>query len=298
MSSEIYTLPEDFNIGSADTMIYFYTNDRPSVKNKVVFTKNMLCLLQHGEKEVHNAAGKEIITNNEVLLLTAGSTLMTERTPIGKYEAILIFFGNQTLTDFCVKNKVAITEKAPSASIFKFSQDAFLKNFCRSLQLLKEQGNNSMYAFKVQEILGYISTSFPNVFNHFVARALSVNHGVKIKQIVEMNLHKGLTIEELAFLCNMSVSTFKRHFFSLYNMPPQKYFLQQKMVHAKVLLSLGKRPSEIYTELGYENLSAFSNEFKKHFGISPKQFQSENGREAKVFELPEQQLLEDIPATL
>ncbi|WP_071781165.1 AraC family transcriptional regulator [Adhaeribacter aquaticus] len=40
----------------------------------------------------------------------------------------------------------------------------------------------------------------------------------------------------------------------------------------------------MYYELGYESLSAFSNEFKKHFGLSPKQLQTHNEQTAKAFE--------------
>ncbi|MEL1244598.1 AraC family transcriptional regulator [Flavobacterium sp. DGU11] len=298
MSSIIYTLPEGFTTGTDDTLIYFYTNDRPSEKNKVVFTKNMLCLLQNGIKVVHTANGKEIVTNEEVLMLASGSILMSEQTVANKYEAILIFFGNKTLSDFCAKRRLSFNEKSPSKSIFKVPQDSFLKNFCLSLKLLKEQGNSEMNEVKIQEVLNYISTTSPDIFNRFVGQALAGKSDIKIKQVVGLNLHNGLTTEELAFLCDMSVSTFKRHFAALYNMPPQKYFLQQKMDQAKLLLSLQKRPSEIYAELGYENLSAFSNEFKKHFGLSPKQFQTENGPGEKAFGLPEQQFFKDVPATL
>ncbi len=298
MSSEIYTLPEDFNIGPADTLIHFYSNDRPSAKNKVVFTKNMICLLLHGIKEVQAATGTGTITSNDALLLTSGSILMSEQTVANKYEAILIFFGNKTLTDLCIKRGVSFTGKAVPNSIFKVPQDEFMKNFCFSLQLLKEQGNTGMNEVKVEEILNYISTTSPDLFDHFVSQALAVKSGIKIKQVVGMNLNKGLTTEELAFLCDMSISTFKRHFANQYKMPPQKYFLQQKMEQARSLLSLQKRPSEIYAELGYENLSAFSNEFKKHFGLSPKQFQTENGLQEKAFGPAEQQLVQDIPSNL
>jgi AraC-like DNA-binding protein len=36
------------------------------------------------------------------------------------------------------------------------------------------------------------------------------------KKIVESNVHSNLKLEEIAFLCNMSLSTFKRHFTSEY----------------------------------------------------------------------------------
>jgi len=274
MNPELFTLPEDFNIGSGDTLIYFYSNDRSSVKNKVVFTKNMFCLLQHGVKEVQTAVRKEVITNNQVLMLTSGSTLMSESVAQnGRYEAILIFFGNKTLTDFCSKHDLQIHKSTDEKAIHKINKDDFLDNFCQSLLLLKKQNNVQMNELKAMEILSYISLKYPETFNQFASQALGSKTDIKLKQVVELNSNKGLTIEELAFLCNMSISTFKRHFTSVYQMSPQKYFTQLKMEQARRLLSLQKRPSEIYSELGYANLSAFSNEFKKHFGLSPSQFQ-------------------------
>ncbi|MFY9309164.1 MAG: AraC family transcriptional regulator [Bacteroidia bacterium] len=273
MNSDILTLPEDFHLKLKDTLVYFYSNNKSSVKNKVVFTKNMFCMLQHGIKEVQTATGKETITNNDILILTSGSTLMSESIAENyKYEAILIFFGNKTLSDFCAKQDIVSKKKSHKNSILKILRDDFLNNFCRSLILLREQNNFAIDEFKIQEILGYLHSKHPETFQSLISQSLLDNTDIKLKQIVELNTGNGLTLEELAFLCNMSISTFKRHFADIYSMPPQKYFIQNKMERAKMLLSLHKRPSEIYPELGYKNLSAFSNSFKKHFNISPKQF--------------------------
>lgn len=275
MNSDLFILPDEFGIGSNDTLIYFYSNNKSSVNNKVVFTKNVFCLLQHGVKEVKTAVGKEVITNNELLMLTSGSSLMSESiSENGKYEAILVFFGNKTLLDFCTKQGMEITSKASDRSILKVSRDEFLNTFCRSLQLLKKQQTTQINDLKVLEILSYVSISFPELFQQLVSQALTDRTDIKLRQVVELNSNKGLTIEELSFLCNMSVSTFKRHFAAIYHVSPQKYFTKVKMERAKTLLSLQKRPSEIYEELGYVNLPAFSNEFKKYAGLSPKQFQN------------------------
>jgi AraC-like DNA-binding protein len=241
--------------------------------------------LQYGIKEVHTTAGKEVISSNEVLMLTSGSTLMTENVAEnGKYEAILIFFGNKTLTDFCIRHGLAINPKVPKRSILKMDRDEFLDHYCQSLQLLRDHQISQMDEVKVQEVLSYIETKSPEIFQYLVSQALADKTDIKLRQVVESNSNKGLTTEELAFLCNMSVSTFKRHFAEIYQITPQKYFTQIRMEEAKKLLFLKKSPSEIYTKLGYENLSAFSNEFKKYAGLSPKQFQSKNELTGKVFE--------------
>lgn len=286
MNTEVFTLPDDFNKNVEDNLIYFYENNRSSRNNKVVFTRNLLCLLQHGTKEVHTAGQRELVTNREILMLTSGSTLMSESlADNGRYEAILIFFSNEVLIDFCASGSLKADRGKHGTSIYKIGRDEFLKNYCQSLYLLRTQGSSALNYLKVREILSYIHLKYPETFQHFISSALSSGANVKLRQIVESNLNKGLSIDELAFLCNMSASTFKRHFSATYNTSPQKYFNRLKMEQAKALLSLQKKASEIYMELGYANLSAFSNEFKKHFGQSPSQFQSNIELPGKAVEL-------------
>src|SRR5690606_31502312 len=99
---------------------------------------------------------------------------------------------------------------------------------------------------------------------------ISTHKLTDFETVVNNNLNKNLTVSQLAFLCNMSVSTFKRTFEKIFGMPPKKYFREYKLNRSMIMLKEGKRPTEIYFELGYESLSAFSSEFKKHFGVSPK----------------------------
>jgi len=283
-SSEIHNLPDDFQVSTDDILIYFYANNKSSVKNKVVFTKNMFCLLQHGVKEVQTPAGKETVLNHEMLMLTSGSVLMSETlADNGKYEAILIFFGNKTLFDFCARQGLTAHKKTNQKTVIKLVRDEFLNHYCDSLKLLHQEHHIQMDELKVQEILAYIQSKYPEKFRQFISQAFTDTADIKLKQVVDLHANKGLSITELAFLSHMSVSTFKRHFSDIYHMPPHKYIMQIKMEQAKALLSMHKRPSDIYSELGYENLPAFSTEFKKQFGLSPKQFQ--DGLIKKAIEL-------------
>ncbi len=94
-----------------------------------------------------------------------------------------------------------------------------------------------------------------------------------LRKVVEENNKMTLTVDELAFRCHMSLSSFKRHFLKVYSCGPKKYLMKQRMALAKELLLLKKRPSVIYADLGYQSLSSFSTEFRKFHRLSPKQFQ-------------------------
>ena len=94
----------------------------------------------------------------------------------------------------------------------------------------------------------------------------------EFKKVITSKIHSNLKLEELAFLCNMSLSTFKRHFTNEYDMSPGKWFQDKRLQKAKKILQKGDlKPSDIYLDFGYNNLSNFSIAFKNKFGLNPKE---------------------------
>jgi len=104
----------------------------------------------------------------------------------------------------------------------------------------------------------------------------SDNQNQKFLQIIESNKLNKLTIKELSFLSNMSVSTFKREFEKYFHSSPSKWFQEKRLEHAAFLLkNKSKRPSDIFEDIGYESLSNFIQAFKVKFGVTPKQYQTD-----------------------
>ena len=101
------------------------------------------------------------------------------------------------------------------------------------------------------------------------------NQNQKFIKTIESNRLNKLTIKELSFLSNMSVSTFKREFEKNFHSTPSKWFQDKRLEHSAFLLKNSpKRPSDIFEEIGYENLSNFIQAFKIKFGVTPKKYQS------------------------
>jgi AraC-like DNA-binding protein len=72
----------------------------------------------------------------------------------------------------------------------------------------------------------------------------------------------------------MSLSTFKRRFARLYGNSPNRWLLEKRMeMAAEMLRKSDCKASEIFSELGYENLSSFIQSFKQIYGVTPKQYQ-------------------------
>lgn len=77
----------------------------------------------------------------------------------------------------------------------------------------------------------------------------------------------------LPAMCGLSYSYFKKLFISKYGMPPVKYITGLKIKRAsELLLTNMYSVSEIADMCGFENVYYFSNVFKKHAGVSPKNY--------------------------
>ena len=288
MKEDIYIMPEFFaDYKSSETHVHFYATDKASFKNKVIFKQNLICFVIHGTKEVFLLNTSFKLDDQQILLLESGSVLMSESlTDSHKYESILFFFSNKFLAEFCIKHNISLPKASEQPQHYStIYKDDFLQNFQASMKILRHKHLPDLYRLKLDELLLYLFHNHKKKFFSLISETSFNISESTIKDVIATHSEDALTIDELAFLCNMSVSTFKRHFVSLYKTSPKKYFTENKMLKAKQLLHLKKSPSEIYLELGYERLSSFSNEFKKHFGISPRQFQKENELKGKVFEL-------------
>lgn len=277
MTKDVFYLPNFFADGQpTDVFVHFYTAGEAAIKSRIVYNQDMIGFLQQGVKEVFTSKEHAKIDKTQIVLLGSGSALMSQvLSGKNNFESILMFFSNRFLSGFATKYAVEIAKSGTVNNLYLLPKDAFLQNFESSLSLLKDMDSAGIQQLKAEELLLYLLHQYPEQTRSFLHRSLATTVVSKVRQVVNDNIDKGLSIEELAFLCSMSISTFKRHFTETFGTSPKKYFTDFRMAKAKQLLQMNLRASDIYAEIGYESLSSFSNEFKKQFGVSPKQFQAE-----------------------
>ena len=93
------------------------------------------------------------------------------------------------------------------------------------------------------------------------------------KKVIENNLYSDITMDELAFLCNKSLSSFKREFKKVYQESPARYIKHRRLQKAAALLVASKnRITDIAFDCGYSDITTFSSSFQKKFGESPRQY--------------------------
>lgn len=240
---------------------------------------NTFSFLVEGHKEVHSDTSVNAISNNEFLLMKAGKCLMTEKfaDKQSSYRSILLFFTDDALLKAARKYAINLSKAAERKPVQTITYDAFLRTFAKSLVLLNHLSSDRMHKMleiKFEELIVYLTEKQgEGLLSSLVVDTNAHEH--HFQEVVENNKLNRLTTSELAFLCNMSLSTFKRTFEKKYHTSPSKWFQARRLEYAAFLLkSEGKRATDIYMEVGYDSLTNFIQAFKAKYRVTPKQYQS------------------------
>jgi AraC family transcriptional regulator, exoenzyme S synthesis regulatory protein ExsA len=274
----IIQLPDALNIGKPQAvMVYDYRSTQEIAKQQIILSQNTFSFLIEGTKEVFFEDASLSINNSQFILMKAGNCLMTEKlTDHQSYRSVLLFFNNETLLQYIRKTEINPAVQPENKSVFAFNYDGFVQRFVNSIldiSKLSSDVQSKLIVLKFEEIMLYLSAIYGPEFLHSLAYN-SNNATQKFKQTIESNQLSKLTIAELAFLCNMSISTFKREFEKHYAESPIKWFQHKRLEQAHYLITQEKKSAtEIYYELGYENLSSFIQAYKSKYGLTPKQDQ-------------------------
>lgn len=270
-------LPNTFIKGEPQAVsVHLYQNAEGISKQQVVLNQHAFSFLRAGKKEVYFDNSTQLISNDSFLIMKSGHCLMTEKLSVsaGKYESVLLFFSNDFLAQFLSEQNLNSDERINTHSVNAVQYDEYINHFVEGVVQL-EQSNlankRALLENKCAEILLYLIDKigirfFQGLLNNTADEVL------RFKQIMETNKLNKLRLKELAFLCNMSISTFKRTFDKYYGESPVKWFINKRLDHAHHLIHHEqKRPSDVYFEVGYENLSSFIQAYKLKFGKTPKQ---------------------------
>lgn len=96
------------------------------------------------------------------------------------------------------------------------------------------------------------------------------------------NLSKNLSIDELAALCNLSVSNLKKIFSKYAGSGVMKHFNRLKIKRAMRLLRIGLSVAEISYQLGFSSQNYFAVVFRRETGMLPSEFRRNENSSAKI----------------
>lgn len=154
--------------------------------------------------------------------------------------------------------------------------NSILENYKASiLQYMKHPKlfTREMKLLKLKELLLIlsVSTQAPSI-SHFVS-ALYTEEEFDFREIIEQNATSSMGLDQFAFLCGMSLASFKRQFSKYFNESPARYLRQRKLEKAAgLLLNSELQINQIAFDCGFETLSAFNRSFKSEYSKNPSDF--------------------------
>ncbi len=156
-------------------------------------------------------------------------------------------------------NQVVSLEETP---LLKGLVNSLAAYFEGNLKLDKE-----MVKLKTIEALMALLQANENI--RYTLKDFSIPERADLVQFMNHNYRYNFPLDKFAMMSGRSLSTFHRDFKSIFKQPPHKWIMQQRLNLAKNLIQRGKKASEIYLEVGFEDLAHFSKRFKNSFGMNP-----------------------------
>lgn len=116
----------------------------------------------------------------------------------------------------------------------------------------------------------------------------------KVIFYIEKNYNEDLTLEELSKVASFSKYHFHRIFKSIIGENLSDYIRRVRLSSTTLKFKTNQKITQIAMDSGYETNASFTKAFKKHFGITPKEF-SLNAKKKKGLKMLEPKIVELKP---
>ena len=189
------------------------------------------------------------------------------------FEKIIITLDTSFLKLFNERHPIKVQTFSPvntDAFVFVPKQE-LIENFIESLTPYyngQEELNDTFADIKREELLLILLQKSPELID--ILFNFGIPEKLNLEAFMLRNFRFNVSLDRFAFLTGRSLSSFKRDFQKVFGMPPGTWLKTKRLEEAHFLLNnQNLKPSDVYLEVGFENLSHFSYVFKKHFGYSP-----------------------------
>lgn len=189
----------------------------------------------------------------------------------GQFEKVVMVFDEAFLQEFKMKHTIPMQSSDLKDAFVVLKKDRLIPNFIGSLQIYYDETGKIDKTFsqvKREELLLILLKTNPGL------GSLLFNFDSPAKGDLEAFMNRNykfnVSLERFAYLTGRSLSVFKKDFKEIFSDTPSHWLIQKRLEEAYFLIGKkGKKPSEIYLDLGFEDLSHFSFVFKKKFGFNP-----------------------------
>jgi AraC-like DNA-binding protein len=240
--------------------------------------ENMLLIILEGTLKIRYGKAQYEVKKDQMAFLRKDIVVYyeTESDPeqLVKVEYILFSLKYELVKEFVKLAELSIAAKEEVLPISINQLDKRLLKYIDSLEFYfiePEKVEGSLIKIKLLELLFYLSANDNKILEQLLD--LRDHFRSNITATVEENIMNSLSLNQLAVLSGRSLSSFRRDFLAIYNMPPSQWIRQKRLEKARELLIRTKMTiTDICYTTGFENIAHFSRLFKSEFGYCPTEF--------------------------
>ena len=241
-------------------------------KSDLIFEDHMLIWFISGETKIIQADAVFHFKEGDIFLIPRNvlATVINYPKNGQPHKTVVMHLSTERLKKFYEKIEIDSRIK-PSQKIYSFKNHPLLESCLASvIPYFDMEGTfpENIASLKITEaisILRAIDSGVDSVLANF-------DEPGKIDLVDFMQRHFmfNMPMEKLGYLTGRSLSTFNRDFKKHFKATPQKWLTEKRLELAYYqLVEKKKKPTEVYLEVGFEDLSHFSFAFKKKYGVSP-----------------------------
>lgn len=237
-----------------------------------IYDDHVLVGVLAGELRVVQAARTRLLQAGDTLLLPRNqpATLLKFPKDGASYQAIIMKLPQVQVRAYYAQH-VPTPPQAASADALVFAKNPLLQSLLASLLPyleLESQLPDKVMAVKVAEALEILRSLDPR--SDGVLANFAEPGKLDLVAFMETHFMFNMPLAQFSYLTGRSLTTFKRDFKKAFRLSPQRWLTHKRLELAHYQLAeKGRKPTELYQEVGFENLAHFSYAFKKQFGYPP-----------------------------
>ncbi|MFT3739176.1 MAG: AraC family transcriptional regulator [Breznakibacter sp.] len=258
--------------------IFFSCTEKEHRGNENTVAEHALVHIYSGSMTVTDINGTYTLQEGETFLFYRNMLAKFIKQPSGisDFKSISVIFSQPFLQKFYSLNEPDENTKPKWEARQIKKHPLLISLFDSILPYYDIHGDNlptHLTDIKLQEAITILRTVDTNVDS--ILANFSGQGKIDLAGFMQKSFSFNIPLERFAYLTGRSLATFKRDFRKTFNASPQKWLLETRLKQAHYLISeKNKKPSDVYLEVGFENLSHFSRSFKQHFGYTPSTVQN------------------------
>ncbi|RXZ66726.1 AraC family transcriptional regulator [Pelagerythrobacter rhizovicinus] len=249
--------------------------DRPSAPTPSVYEAS-LCLIAQGSKRVSLGDEGLVYDASRYLLVSVDLPLVghvIEASAEAPYLCCKIDLDPSALAELMASDGSAARPEQPVLAVYPSDPD-LIDAASRLVRLLDRPDSIQVLAPLIEREILYRLLTGPHgaMLRHLMSAGSRLNQVSRAIAAIRKGFDAQLRIEEIAAAAGMSASSLHAHFKAVTRMTPIEYQKQLRLQEARrLMLTGGATAGSAGFAVGYESPSQFSREYRRLFGVPPRQ---------------------------